>query len=407
MRSFYVYVTLECNLKCYWCYSCCHIPNNIRLNSSTIDAIVNWMKQNIEDKFSVVFTGGEPLLYPDLITDFVVKVRDLPLYSHSSFLTNGSLLDKEILRHLLDLGLTRIAVSCGRDRKVDENILANIPYINERSSLRFIMLTIFPENLDYLEESNLFNEISKFDFENLNVHVPLNANWDDTSLEKLSDVFTKLGTTLADWTFRTGKLWNAHVLGVPFYSLPNFKCPIFNKDFVPPIAVSPKGNLYRCLRAIRVSPAGDEDSSESLGNVFDDTIDLNRFLNTLEKYEKIFPCFSCNQTGKAFWHELCPITFNLLVKKVGLSKAKFLICRIHKALLHGLRVYLEKIDTNVSEYLKHVSPICNSYNFSYIMGGRRTQLQMALWEVENYEKLYFSEWQSKGSVDPQLKGDSM
>lgn len=78
--NLYIEVTEQCNMNCPFCYTK-FIPdfkdkNNSHINSDMAAAIIN--NGNIKDESdydSVIFHGGEPLLYPDTINEILNKIK--------------------------------------------------------------------------------------------------------------------------------------------------------------------------------------------------------------------------------------------------------------------------------------------------------------------------------------------
>jgi len=94
----------ECNLSCIYCHREGERASKDRLSGSDIAEIIR-----VANGFgirSVKFTGGEPLLRPDLPE----IIRSVPAGMESSMTTNGTLL-ADLAQELKDAGLKRVNVS--------------------------------------------------------------------------------------------------------------------------------------------------------------------------------------------------------------------------------------------------------------------------------------------------------
>jgi len=97
-------LTPKCNLKCIYCHREGEIKPAAELSKEEIAEILR-----VAAKFeirSVKFTGGEPLLRPDIID----IIRSVPKTMESSMTTNGTLLAR-LAQPLKDAGLKRVNVS--------------------------------------------------------------------------------------------------------------------------------------------------------------------------------------------------------------------------------------------------------------------------------------------------------
>jgi cyclic pyranopterin phosphate synthase len=97
-------LTPKCNLKCIYCHREGEIKPAAELSKEEIAEILRVAAHfNIR---SVKFTGGEPLLRPDIID----IIRSVPASMESSLTTNGTLL-KDLALPLREAGLKRVNVS--------------------------------------------------------------------------------------------------------------------------------------------------------------------------------------------------------------------------------------------------------------------------------------------------------
>jgi len=94
-------LTNTCNLACTYCYAT-EWENSVDRNmefETAMQGVERMIRETIQKKISIIFTGGEPLLKYELIKDIVKKTKELCSEANKSamfsFITNGLLLDEE------------------------------------------------------------------------------------------------------------------------------------------------------------------------------------------------------------------------------------------------------------------------------------------------------------------------
>lgn len=101
--------TLRCNLRCLHCGSDCKADDE-RSDMSLDDfmAVLDEIKQKTELPVLVITTGGEPLMRKDLCEcGRAITKRGF----YWGLVTNGTFLSKDVLRNLLEAGLSSVSVS--------------------------------------------------------------------------------------------------------------------------------------------------------------------------------------------------------------------------------------------------------------------------------------------------------
>lgn len=114
----YIQVTRECNQKCRFCSNPPTTRNiSVRYIKQLID---NYIRENY---VGVIFTGGEPTLYPYLteLIEYATKKK-----FHSRIITNGQNISNfGYLKSLADLGLKHICLSIYSDDSNIQGFLTN------------------------------------------------------------------------------------------------------------------------------------------------------------------------------------------------------------------------------------------------------------------------------------------
>lgn len=99
-----VAVTYRCNLACLFCYascSCHQAASSEELRTPQLERILDVIRRDAQVP-STSFTGGEPMLRPDII-DLVAYAKSIGL--RVNLITNGTLVDADAARALRDAGL--------------------------------------------------------------------------------------------------------------------------------------------------------------------------------------------------------------------------------------------------------------------------------------------------------------
>lgn len=109
VNKIFVILGSACNMNCSYCVQ---QSTPMPLPTSPTDSFFKFIRKaclNITpEKLNLVFFGGEPLLYFDIIQDIVTKIKDLNI--EYSIITNGKLLDIDIITFLNEHNI-RVSVS--------------------------------------------------------------------------------------------------------------------------------------------------------------------------------------------------------------------------------------------------------------------------------------------------------
>lgn len=107
------HITERCNLRCKHCYQNeDYIKREFSLEEKKeiIDELVLFCKK-IEKNPRIAFTGGEPFLVKDELFSLLEYCKEKYPFLKSSILTNGTLLNREDVKKLVDLNVDYVQVS--------------------------------------------------------------------------------------------------------------------------------------------------------------------------------------------------------------------------------------------------------------------------------------------------------
>ena len=97
-----------CNLACRYCTAENVSPSAHRIEADFAFALVRWL--SVQHGFHHIrLTGGEPLLYPDLVP-LIVRLRSLPTLDEITLTTNAQVLEHKA-QALRESGLSRVNIS--------------------------------------------------------------------------------------------------------------------------------------------------------------------------------------------------------------------------------------------------------------------------------------------------------
>ncbi|WP_136808580.1 radical SAM/SPASM family putative metalloenzyme maturase [Desulfosediminicola flagellatus] len=109
-RKLYLETTTRCNMNCGMCVK--HVPGSVISNKHLDFDTFTQLHNVLPSLDALVLNGiGEPLLHPDIQRMVRVAKENMPDASWVGFQTNGSLLNADNTRQLLNAGLGRLCIS--------------------------------------------------------------------------------------------------------------------------------------------------------------------------------------------------------------------------------------------------------------------------------------------------------
>lgn len=189
-----IYLTLgmNCNFNCKYCYQSEDKNKNLYTDTKEVSSnIIKYIKnvsKEAEKTLTLMFWGGEPLMYFNLIKDIVEKLKDIKI--NYSIVTNGSLLTKEKVDFL---NTNNISVGISHDGK-NTYITRKKDILNDKGKLELIkkindlsIVTVFSSyNFDLLKTAEYCEE-------KLGREVHVNLEWlhCDNNTDKALYTFNK------------------------------------------------------------------------------------------------------------------------------------------------------------------------------------------------------------------------
>lgn len=108
-------VTMDCNFSCPYCYE------NRRkgyMNKDVQSAVIDFIEKSVKNgvhMLDITWYGGEPLLYPDIIENMAIKIRQIADETNCELsmymVTNGYLLTPKIVELIDRLGIVKVQIT--------------------------------------------------------------------------------------------------------------------------------------------------------------------------------------------------------------------------------------------------------------------------------------------------------
>lgn len=248
MLTAFIILTDNCNLNCSYCINNKTLlsQNSVSLKLNDYLNIIDILNDNgVTD---IIFTGGEPLLYKDDVKRIVEKCNHYNM--NTLLLTNGKVLNNELIKNLKDAGLTSLCVSLNELSTlsvVDDNfnlILKDYETIVDAvlQHFSYTSVTALITNKNYNVLGSIFK---KFDIEKVGfIFQPVHDK--NLALDSLDEnEWKKLKLNLYEWTVKFNK-YNYLQTIYNFYNdidAGDIECPMGTYAFV----INSAGNVYNCF----------------------------------------------------------------------------------------------------------------------------------------------------------------
>lgn len=313
-----VALTYECNLNCRFCYAGCkrvtarpELAPGLKNEKPGTDfrRILKIIRHDAEVP-SVSFTGGEPMLAPEIYELTAYAHRDLGM--RVNLITNGTLIDRDAALRLKEAGLASAQVSIEAGSALVHDSITGVPgtfaaSVNGLKSLRDAGISVHPHatlcrlNRDVIEGMPALAKKLGIDRFSLNLVIPAGRGLDTSIHIRYSEVKEILARVMVA----------SRSEGVQFLWYSPTPVCLFNPI---PLGLGNKG-CSACEGLLSVSPAGDllpcSSWPEPIGNLPADGFDALWFGKRAqwirEKREAHPGCRGCGDF--AVCHGACPLYF--------------------------------------------------------------------------------------------------
>lgn len=242
--------TLDCNFACPYCFEGTH--RHVYMTDSVEDQCIEFIKKHAEAKnLNVTWFGGEPLLAFKRIVSLTEKIKLIGLKYDAGMITNGYLLNKNIIKRLKDLSITSMQITLDglapiHDKrrclinggKTFDKITQNIDLLKQIAPEIKVSVRV---NIDKTNEDDfiyLYKIFADKQYPNLMVYP---AFVDDITDSHTNCNLFDCQRQVAFWI----QLYKKYSLDFSHFYPKNYRyeCAIRNQNS---IVIGPKGELYKC-----------------------------------------------------------------------------------------------------------------------------------------------------------------
>lgn len=277
--------TLGCNFACPYCFEGEH--KVINMSEQTEDNIVSFVRNHKTAKnLEVTWFGGEPLMAFHIIERLTHKLISLGLRYDASMISNGYLLNRNIISKLEALRIHSIQITLDGPKQLHDSrrhligggatfdkIIANIKLCQELSPNTRIIVRVNIDRTNRDQFPVLFNHITSLDLPNTVISPAFVTDCaaEEPNPNVLSD---SEKAEYVKWLYHT------HNLNFDFFfpSHGRAGCSVRNLNTM---VIGPKGELYRCWEDV-----GNEDRvyGNICGQVTNPTL-LMRYVNASNQFK--------------------------------------------------------------------------------------------------------------------------
>lgn len=304
-----ILLTWECNLKCVYCYEGAGEIRKDRMSVDTVSNVIEFIKRQAEQRgvksISINLFGGEPLINFDagkrILSEINKFCNDTDKKLHSSIITNGTLIQDDVLDSLKNYNCHTIQITLDGTKEIHDSrrmfkggqgsfdqIINNIQKIIQKEDIvnPLIRINVDKTNIDnvykLLEILNRYNLTScRIDFGIVRGETQACSSYSGHCFSEEA-----LGEVLSD-------LWiAAEKQGFKIHLKPSKKwmyCGLYSDSA---FSIAPTGDLYKCWEQVgeeehKIAEIGDNGETKNLSFAYYDWMGRNP-LDTTECRECIY-----------------------------------------------------------------------------------------------------------------------
>jgi len=241
--------TTDCNFACPYCFESEH--RHSYMTDDVEKQCITFIKKHTEAKhLSVTWFGGEPLMAFKRIVSLTEKMKKLWLRYSAGIITNGFLLNRNVIERLADLSVSVIQITLdGLAEKHDsrrclknggktfDRIVNNIDLLKNLAPEVKLSIRVNIDNTNEEDFINIFQFFFKKNYPNISVYPAFVEDITDTNNCALFD-----SKKQASYLIRLYKKYGLDFSR--FYPAPSrYECSIRNANSV---VIGPEGELYKC-----------------------------------------------------------------------------------------------------------------------------------------------------------------
>lgn len=153
----------DCNFSCKYCFEA-NIKESVYMSQKVLNQSIEFINRELEKGAKALLIGlygGEPLLKPRLTKEVLVRAKELcekfKIELKATLVTNGSLMKKELVKELTQLGLKKVRITLDGPPQIHNYFR---PFKNGKESFHIILSNI-KECASVLKELEVAGNYSK------------------------------------------------------------------------------------------------------------------------------------------------------------------------------------------------------------------------------------------------------
>ena len=253
--TFMIHLGYDCNLSCSYCYQT-NIESNSNTDLNTRSVVEFIYKLFLQNNYSVIDIGGEPLLYVSKIEDICEGLRKLisdNIRLEFSIVTNGTMLNNNIIQKLIKNNIYDLQITLDGIAEIHDVFRY---YKNKKGTFYKIMENIENISKHYKKMNIAINcNLSKNNYKS----IPKLLEYLKVNNINFPIFFSLVFDVNADKNNRVENLNNdcwlyAHKIAIkynykflPFYRDMYLGCAMTRKNY---FVIGADGNLYKCINAV-------------------------------------------------------------------------------------------------------------------------------------------------------------
>lgn len=277
--------TLQCNFACPYCFEGEH--SNTYMTDEVENDIINYISRHKSAKsLHVTWFGGEPLLAFNRIVSLTNKIKELNLDFRAGIISNGYLLNENMILQLESLFINKIQITIDGGEKLHDSrrylksgkgtfhqIIKNISLLQELAPNVKVVVRVNIDETNKNEYVKIVNFFKDKSYPNLVVTSGFVNNLSGCNPEDCIFDKKKKSEFVMDMHKQYG-------LDFPYFypSSIRYECPVRNPNV---ISIGPSGEIYKCWNDV-----GNPERiiGNIKGNITNENL-LIRYLNGSDPFE--------------------------------------------------------------------------------------------------------------------------
>lgn len=251
----------SCNMGCTYCYVNHGKPRV--MDNLTARKAVDLASQNSKGSTGIIFFGGEPLLFKDLIKETIEycnwKEKQDKCMFHFKITTNGLLLDEDFvdfsLKENIFIALSHDGIRNAHDKhRIDsdgkgtfDRLSSKIDLLLSKRPYAPVLMVVNPDTVPYYAHSVKY--LYERGFRYIICSLNYAANWTEKHMKAMSKQYESLADFYLERTLKEDKFYlspfevkiSSHINGDSYC---HERCELGKKQ----VSVAPDGKLFPCVQ---------------------------------------------------------------------------------------------------------------------------------------------------------------